>query len=258
MTPNPVKRKLREGKAVIGTWLNLADSIAAEALAALGFEWLVVDAEHGPIDLAAMAHMFQAIGRFPAAPMARIARNAEEHIKRVLDAGAWGFVAPNVRSREEAELVVAAAKYPPTGIRSLGIGRHHLSFKTDPATYYQRANDEILVVLQIEHIDGVRKIDDILSVPGVDACYIGPNDLCASMGLAPSLEPPHREFEDAVQTIKRAAVRRGVAPGIHCATAETVNRRIAEGWRFVGVLGDVRFLTLGAKAVRDAIKDAPA
>lgn len=256
MTPNPVKRKLQEGKAVVGTWLNLPDPIAAEALAALGFDWLVVDTEHGPIDVEPMTYMFQAIGRFPVAPMARIPWNSEENIKRVLDAGAWGFVAPNVRSREEAQLVVAAAKYPPTGIRSLGGGRHHLSFKTDPATYFQRANDEILVVLQVEHIDGVRKIDEILSVAGVDACFIGPNDLCASMGLAPSLEPPHREFEEAVQTIKRAALRHGVPPGIHCASAETVNRRIAEGWRFMGVLGDVRFMTAAAKAARDAIKTA--
>ena len=111
-----------------------------------------------------------------------------------------------------------------------------------------------MVVLQIEHIDCVRKIDEILSVPGVDACFIGPNDLCASMGLSPSLEPSHREFEEAVQTVKRSALKHGVAPGIHCATAETVNRRIAEGWRFVGVLGDVRFMTAGAKAARDAIR----
>ncbi|MBI4589702.1 MAG: 2-dehydro-3-deoxyglucarate aldolase [Candidatus Rokubacteria bacterium] len=253
MITNHVKVKLREGKAVAGTWLNLGDPIAAEAIAALGFDWLVVDTEHSPIGLDAMAHMFQAIGRFPTAPMARIPWNSEEHIKRVLDAGAWGFVAPNVRSRAEAELVVAAAKYPPNGVRSLGIGRHHLSFKTDPATYYQRANDEIVVVLQIEHIDGVRKIDDILSVPGVDACYIGPNDLCASMGLAPSLEPSHREFEDAIQTTKRSALKHGVAPGIHCATVETLNRRVADGWRFMGILGDVRFMTAAAKVARDAI-----
>jgi len=254
MLQNPVKRKLKEGKSAVGTWLNLGDPIAAEALAALGFDWLVVDTEHGPIDLHMMATMFQAIGRYPVAPMARIPGNNEEHIKRVLDAGAWGFVGPNVRSREEAELIVHAAKYPPAGIRSLGTGRQALSFKTDPATYFQKANDEIVVVLQIEHIDAVRKIDDILSVPGVDACYIGPNDLCASMGLTPSLEPPHKEFEEAVQTIRRSAQRHRVAAGIHCATAETVNRRIREGWRFVGILGDLRFMTAAARAARDTIK----
>ncbi|MFQ5897871.1 MAG: HpcH/HpaI aldolase/citrate lyase family protein [Candidatus Methylomirabilia bacterium] len=254
MTTNPVKRKLKDGKAAVGTWLNLGDPIAAEAIAALGFDWLVVDTEHSPIDLHAMATMFQAIGRYPVAPMARIPRANEENIKRVLDAGAWGCVAPNVKSHEEAELIVAAAKYPPRGIRSLGGGRHALSFKTDPQTYFQRANDEIVVVAQIEHIDGVRKIDDILSVRDLDACYIGPNDLCASMGLTPSLEPPHKEFEEAVQTILRSAQRHGVAAGIHCAATATVNRRIREGWRLVGILGDLRFMTDAAKAARDAIQ----
>jgi 4-hydroxy-2-oxoheptanedioate aldolase len=256
MTPNAVKRKLKEGRAAVGTWLNLSDAVAAEAMAALGFDWLVVDTEHSPIDLECLAHMFQAIGRFPTAPMVRIPWNNGENIKRVLDAGAWGFVAPNVRSRAEAELIVSAAKYPPAGGRSLGGGRHHLSFRTDPLTYYQRANDEIVVVLQIEHIDAVRNIDDILSVPGVDACYTGPVDLCASMGLPPTLEPPQREFEEAVQAIRRSALKHGVAPGIHCASPETVNRRIAEGWRFVGLLGDVRFMTAAARAAREAITAA--
>ncbi len=224
MLQNSVKRKLREGNAVVGTLLNLGDPIAAEAIAAVGFDWLVVDTEHGPIDLHAMATMFQAIGRFPVAPMARIPWNSEENIKRVL------------------------------GIRSLGGCRHALSFKTDPATCFQKANDETVVVLQIEHIDTVRKIDDILSVPDIDACFIGPNDLCASMGLVPSLEPPHKEFEEAAQAIFRSAQRHGVAAGIHCATAETVDRRFREGWRFLGILGDLRFMTAGAKAARDAIK----
>jgi 4-hydroxy-2-oxoheptanedioate aldolase len=91
-------------------------------------------------------------------------------------------------------------------------------------------------------------------VPGLDACYVGPNDLCASMGLAPSLEPPHREFEEAMRGLLAAARRHGVAAGIHCATADTVNRRIAEGWTLVGMLNDQRLLVGAAQAVRDAVK----
>jgi 4-hydroxy-2-oxoheptanedioate aldolase len=149
---------------------------------------------------------------------------------------------------------VAACKYPPAGRRSLGSGRFALSFKTDPVTYFAKANDELLLIAQIEHIEAIRNIDAILSVPGVDACYVGPNDLCASMGLAPSLEPPHREFEEAMQTVLAAARRHGVTPGIHCATPATVNRRIAEGWPLVGMVNDQRFLTAAARAARDAVK----
>jgi 4-hydroxy-2-oxoheptanedioate aldolase len=254
MMPNHVKHKLKAGTPAIGTWLNIGDPISAEAVAELGFDWLVIDAEHGPIDRATMATMFAAIGRYPVAPMARLTDISEGAIKRVLDAGGWGFVAPNVKSRDEAELIASAAKYPPQGARSLGWGRHSLSFRTDPQTYFEKANDEILVVAQIEHIDAVDKIDDILSIRGIDACYVGPNDLCASCGLSPSLEPPYREFEEMMQTVLAAARRHEVAAGIQCALPETVNRRIGEGWTLLGIGNDLRFLTASAKAAREAIK----
>jgi 4-hydroxy-2-oxoheptanedioate aldolase len=253
MLSNPVKRRLKDGKPAVGVWLAIGDVIVAEHLAAQGWDWLVVDTEHNPIDLLTMTTMFQAIGRFPTAPMVRIPEISEMAIKRPLDAGAWGFVAPNVKTREEAELVAAYGQYPPQGQRSLGSGRYALSFHTDPATYFQRANDEILRVVQIEHIDAVRNIDAILSVPGIDACFIGPNDLCNSMGLVPSLEPPHREFAEAIQIILGAARKHGVAPGIHNARAETARQRIADGWLMVGCGSDLAYLTAGARAARDVL-----
>ncbi len=254
MTPNHVKRALRAGRAQFGTLLNFGDPLVAEAMASVGFDWLLVDTEHGPIDLAPLATMFATITRYPVAPFARVPALDEAHVKRVLDAGAWGVLAPNVRTREEAERLVAACKYPPAGVRSLGAGRFPLSFRTDPQTYFARANDEILVIVQIEHVDAVKNIDAILSVPGVDACYVGPNDWCASAGLPPSLEPPHPEFEEAMQRVLAAARRHGVAAGIHCASPETVNRRIREGWTLVGMLNDQRLLLGAARAVREAVK----
>ncbi len=254
MTPNHVKQRLRAGKPVFGTLLNVGDPLVAEMMASVGFDWLLVDTEHGPIDVATMATMFATVTRYPVAPLARVHALSEENVKRVLDAGAWGVLAPNVRTREEAELLVAACKYPPAGVRSLGAGRFSLSFKTDPATYFSRANDEILVIVQIEHHEAVKNIDAILSVPGVDAFYVGPNDFCASLGLVPSLEPTHREFDEAMKTIFAAGERHHVAPGIHCATAETANRRIREGWRMVGMLNDQRLLLGAARAARDAVK----
>lgn len=253
MLSNHVKQRLRAGRPAFGTLLHIGDPLAAELMAAVGFEWLLVDTEHGPIDLGPLAAMFAAITRYPVAPLVRVPALSEEHVKRVLDAGAWGVLAPNVRTREQAELLVAACKYPPQGVRSLGAGRFALSFKTDAPAYFARANDEILIIAQIEHVEAVRNIDAILSVPGIDACYVGPNDWCASAGLAPSLEPPHPEFEDAMQTVLAAAHRHGVAAGIHCATAQTVNRRIAQGWTLVGMVSDQRFLVAAAQAARDAV-----
>ena len=254
MIPNHVKRKLRAGRAQFGTLLNFGDPLVAEMMAAVGFDWLLVDTEHGPIDLATLATMFATITRYPVAPLVRVHALSEENVKRVLDAGAWGVLAPNVRTRDEAELLVRACTYPPTGVRSLGAGRFPLSFKTDAATYFQHANAEILVIVQIEHQEAVKNIDAILGVPGVDALYVGPNDFCASLGLAPSLEPPHPEFEEAMQRVLTSARRHGVVAGIHCATAETVNRRIREGWPLVGMLNDQRLLVSAAQAIRQAVR----
>lgn len=254
MIRNHVKQGLEAGRPQFGTLLNFGDPLVAEMMASVGFDWLLVDTEHGPIDLAALATMFATITRYPVAPFARVHALSEENVKRVLDAGAWGVLAPNTRTREEAARLVASCKYPPAGVRSLGAGRFALSFKTDTQSYFAHANDEILTIVQIEHIEAIRNIDAILSVPGVDACYVGPNDLCASMGLPPSLEPPHREFEEAMQAVLAAARRHGVTPGIHCATTDTVNRRIREGWRLVGMLNDQRLLLGAAKGARDAVK----
>lgn len=254
MVRNHVKERLRAGQPAFGTLLNFGDPLVAELMASIGFEWLLVDTEHGPIDLGTLALMFATIGRYPVAPLVRVHALTEENVARVLDAGAWGVLAPNVRTREEAELLVAACKYPPAGVRSLGAGRFALAFRTDPPTYFARANDEVLTIAQIEHIDAIGNLDAILSVEGLDACYVGPNDFCASMGLSPSLEPPHREFADAMGTLLAAARRHGVAPGIHCATVDAVNRRIREGWRLVGMLNDQRLLVGAARAARDAVK----
>ncbi len=254
MLSNHVKQRITRGAPAFGSLLNFGDPLVAEMMAAVGFDWLLVDTEHGPIDLATMATMFATITRYPCAPLVRVHALAEENVKRVLDAGAWGVLAPNVRTREEAELLVRACKYPPRGVRSLGAGRFSLSFMTDAPTYFQRANDEILVIVQIEHHEAIKNIDAILSVPGVDACYVGPNDFCASLGLAPSLEPAHPEFQEAMVTLLAACRRHRVVAGIHCATPDTVNRRIREGWMLVGMLNDQRFLVSAAAAARNAVR----
>src|SRR3989304_7526477 len=132
MLTNEVKRKLKGGKPVGGVWLALGDPIVAESLAAQGWDWLTVDTEHNPIDLLTMAGMFQAIGRYPTAPLARIPEVSELGIKRILDAGAWGFVAPNVKTREEAKIVADFGQYPPRGRGGPGSGPLAPGLQTRP------------------------------------------------------------------------------------------------------------------------------
>jgi 4-hydroxy-2-oxoheptanedioate aldolase len=248
MRTNYVKRKLKAGQPSVGTWLGLADPTAARFLARVGFDWLNVDMEHNPISIETAAAMFGAIADTGTCPLARIPWNTAENVKRVLDCGAWGIVVPMVNSREEAEAAVAAAKHPTVGIRSIGGSLHALNFATDTATYYARANDEILVVIQAEHYLAVERADEIFSVPGVDAVFIGPNDLLASMGRPPSMETEDEEFVQALEHIRVTAQKYGVAPGLHVSSAEAANRRIEEGFRFVAIASDIRFMVGQAQA----------
>lgn len=244
MRVNHVRQRLKAGEPSIGTWLSLPSPEAAEHVSRLPLDWLVIDAEHSAVDIRTLAQMFTAMSASGIAPMVRIPWNTPENFKRVLDAGAWGVVVPMVNTREEAEQAVAAARYYPDGNRSVGGGRHALSWDSSGADYFRQANDQVLVVLQIEHIEGVRNADDILSVPGVDACFIGPNDLAASMGLGlgVSLESDIPELVDAIMHIRDTCIKHGVATGIHTSGAEGVNMRISQGFQFCALASELRYM----------------
>ncbi len=247
MRANHVRRRLQSGEASIGCWLSLPSPEGAEFISKLGFDWLVVDTEHNPIDIRTMGQMFAAMSGSNTAPMVRIPWNHAEHFKRVLDAGAWGVVVPMVNSREEAEAAVSATRYHPIGDRSVGGSRHAISFETTATEYYRHANDEILLIVQIEHIAGVEHAEEILSVPGVDACFIGPNDLAASMGLGLGIpmEWDHPQIVEAIAHVRETCVRHGVAPGIHCSGAAAVNQRLGEGFRFCAMASELRYMLGG-------------
>lgn len=254
MRVNTVKQRLREGQTAIGTWLVFPDPFEAQIVARLGFDWVNVEMEHTPITLETAALMFQAIAHAGSVPLVRIPWNTAENVKRVLDCGAWGVIFPMQNSAAEVEQAVAAVKHPPIGFRSIGGYLHALSFDTDPATYYERANQETLVVVQAEHIRAVENADEILQVPGIDAVFIGPNDLSASMGLKPSTDCADPRVAEAVEHVRATALKYGVAPGIHVMNGEDANRRIAEGFRFIALASDQRFLVAGARAELGKIK----
>ncbi|HLT17814.1 MAG TPA: aldolase/citrate lyase family protein [Thermomicrobiales bacterium] len=253
MLGNHARRRLEAGEPSIGTWLSIPSPEAAALVARLGFDWLTVDAEHSPVDILTLARMFSAISAHGAAPMVRIPWNTPENFKRVLDAGAWGIVVPMVNSREEAEQAVEATRYHPLGRRSVGGSGHALSFRAATSDYYARANDEILLVLQIEHIEGVENCEEILSVPGVDACFIGPNDLAASMGLGigTPLESDHPQVVEAIDHILKTAQKVGVAPGIHTSGVKGMNMRIEQGFQYLALASESRYMVA---ALTDALE----
>src|SRR5437660_8496 len=219
MRANPVKRALREGQASMGTWLSLGSITAARFLARAGFAWLTVDIEHSLVDWETAAHMFGAIADADCVALARVPANRHDHIKRVLDNGAMGVVVPMVNSRDEALAAVSAAKYPPVGTRSVGGSVHALNFQTTAADYFAHADEELLIVLQCEHIQAVENADAIFSVPGIDAMFVGPNDLAASMRTKDGKGPSGAATKEALDHILAACKKHKVAPGIHCGSA---------------------------------------
>lgn len=240
MQPNAVKEKLQSGQVSVGTWVSLASSLSAEYLAHQGFDWIVVDTEHSPVDIETTLHCFQAIAGTGSVAMARVAWNDPVLIKRLLDAGALGLVVPMVNTVEEAKRAVSAMRYPPAGIRSKAGVRASTVYGAD---YPERANDEILAIIQIEHIDAVDRVEQILSVEGLDACFVGPNDLAGSMGVEVG-DPAH---EEAIQRTLAAAGSVGVAAGIHCPDSRAVNLRAQQGFQFVALASDARMLVARAQ-----------
>ena len=197
-----------------------------------------------------------AIERRGAVPLVRLASNDPVQCKAVLDSGAAGVIVPMVNSKAEAELAVRSVKYPPAGMRGAAVARAH-DYGPGFADYMRSANDETLVIVQIEHVDAVSRIDEILSVPGIDGTFIGPYDLSASMGLPGQLT--HPDVEAAKRRVLDAALARGLAAGIHATdpvtAAADLERSVVAGYRFIALSSDM--LLLG-HAARSLVRQNPA
>src|SRR5947209_7722530 len=249
MRANPVKQALRAGQPSVGTWLSLGSITAARFLARAGWAWLTVDIEHSLVDWETATHMFAAIADAGCTALARVPANRHDHIKRVLDNGAHGVVVPMVNSRAEAEAAVSAVLYPPAGTRSVGGSVHALNFGTTANDYYAHANDELLVVLQCEHIQSVENADAIFAVPGIDAIFVGPNDLAASMRGKDGRPPGGEATSQAMKHILETCRKHKVAAGVHCGSADEALHRIEEGWQFIAIGSELRLMLDGTNEI---------
>jgi len=242
MKTNPIKEKLRRGEPTFGTWLSLGNLHATRVLARSGFEWLTLDLEHAAIDWSQAAVIFAAVADAGCVPLARVPEGDHYCIKRVLDAGAWGIVVPMVDTAEQARAAIAAARYPPVGNRSAGGGMHALNFAAAAGEYYERANDEVLVVLQTESPQGVRNAEEIYTLPGCDAIFIGPNDLRFNMRTPDGGKPTDEEHEALIQEVLRVGKRVGTPTGIHVMDPQSALKRAGQGMQFIAVGSDLRML----------------
>jgi 4-hydroxy-2-oxoheptanedioate aldolase len=249
MRPNAVKRALKASQISYGTWLSLGSITAARFMARSGLDWLTIDIEHSLCDWETATHMLASIADAGCVALARVPANRHDHIKRVLDNGAHGVVVPMVNTRQEAEDAVAAMLYPPRGTRSVGGSVHALNFAATAADYFSKVDDELLVVLQCEHIQAVENAESIFSVPGIDVIFVGPNDLAASMrskdGKPPSAEATNQALKHILATCKK----HNVTPGYHCMTADEAAMRAEQGWQFLAIGSELKFMLSGTAEV---------
>jgi len=237
---NVVKKKLAEGDYSIGSWITIASPTVAEIMGGAGFDWLGIDGEHGAIGLESIQVLMQTMAATPAMPLVRVAANDRVLIKRVLDLGASAIMVPMVNSAAEAEMAVRATRFPPRGVRGVGLARAHGYSLEDRAEYLKEADGEILVAIQIEHTEAVSRIDEIVKVEGVDVVFLGPEDLAASLGYLG--RPDHPVVADALEVVLRAAKRAGVPAGIPAVSVEEAEARLEEGYRFIQLGVDVLYL----------------
>jgi 4-hydroxy-2-oxoheptanedioate aldolase len=256
MRINPVKEKLRRGEVSYGTWLSLGDLYATRVLARLGFDWLTLDIEHSAIDWSQATTIFAAIADAGCVPLARVPEGSHHYIKRVLDAGAFGIVVPMVDTVEQAKTAIAAAYYPPTGNRSVGGGMHSMNFDATAGDYYMQANDNILVVLQTESPQGVENAEAIYSLPGVDAIFIGPNDLRFQMRSGDGTFPTADEHEAMVQRVVATGKAAKCPTGIHAMDPMAALERAKQGMQFIAIGSDLRMMTQKAQEIVEFIRPA--
>jgi len=253
MKQTKLKQKLTDGETTIGCWMTLAHPAIAEIMVQAGFEWIVVDLEHSAIGIGEAIELIRVIELAGAAPLVRLTSNDANLVKRVMDGGAHGVIIPMINSEEEARRAVRAVYYPPRGSRGVGLSRAH-AYGAAFAEYRQWLEGEAVVIVQIEHIDGVRDLERILSVDGVDGYIVGPYDLSASLGVPGDFENP--DVVAALHRIGEVGRKLRKSGGVHIVEPdpEVLARRIAEGFNFIAYSVDIRMLDRACRAVSNIIR----
>lgn len=240
---NHFKQQLAAGAPLDGLWMSLCSPLAAEALGLVGFDWLLIDTEHAPADLAQVQPLLQAASAGNSSLVVRPAWNDKVLIKRALDMGAQTLLIPFVQTAEEAAAAVEATRYPPEGIRGVA-GATRASRYGLAKDYFARANSELAVLTQVETVEALERLEEIAAVPGVDGVFIGPSDLAASFGKLGS--PADPVVQDAIQSAAARLAKVGTPAGILATNATDARRYRDWGFQFVAGAVDLGLMMRAA------------
>jgi 2-dehydro-3-deoxyglucarate aldolase len=238
------RTRLKRKEILLGSLLTLPSPEVAEILAMTGLDWLFIDLEHSTMGAGEAQAILQAVGGRVDC-LLRLPLNDEIWIKKALDTGAAGIILPQVNTAEEARRAVSLSRYPPQGSRSVGLARAH-GYGMKFQEYLERANEEVVVVIQAEHILAVQNIDALVGVEGVDAVLVGPYDLSASMGLVGQVD--HPEVRAAIERVRRACQEKGMPLGIFATTTQRASHFLSQGFNLLAVGSDALFLSQAASS----------
>jgi 4-hydroxy-2-oxoheptanedioate aldolase len=246
---NPLRALWRAGEQSVGTWCSLAEPTVVEIVAQSGFDWVIVDWQHGQFGAGDLATMINVAASAGATPLVRVPLNEPWMLQKALDMGAYGVVVPLVNTVGDARRAAAATRYPPHGVRSFGPVRASAAIGWEP----DRVNAEVVCIVQIETREALENVEALAATPGVDALFVGPADLAVSLGLG--LGAP--ELDDLLGPVFAAAARHRLPVGRHCNTAGEARTALAGGFAFVAVGGDTEFLADACVAAAAAARTQP-
>lgn len=246
-----LKKRLKQGETLNGCWLNLGSSLTAEIVGLSGFDWVLIDLEHGAGGEKDVLHQLQALEHTPAAPIVRVESYERQRIHRVLDMGAEGIMCPRINNLEEAKQAVSALLYPPEGSRGVAKMVRATGFGKDFDAYRTQAKDNILGVLQIETVEVLDHLDTIAALEGIDVLFIGPADLSMALGIFGQFD--HPTFKDALKATVNAAQKAGKATGILLFNPEDYPIYHEMGIRMIACGADATFIANGARTMADRL-----
>ncbi len=244
------RQRVLKREILKGTFINLGSSITVEIAGKAGFDWLLIDLEHGVGDHETLVHQLQATGNTNAEPFVRIAANETPRYKRVLDLGARGVMVPWVSNVEEAELAVISMRYPPQGIRGVASLNRACQFGQDFDNYYATANEELVTVVQIETVEAVENAGAMAAIDGIDVLFVGPTDLTTNYGISRQFD--HPTYREAVAKVNAACISAGKAAGILLANTGQIKQAKEDGFTFIAVGSDGGVLANGMKNLVEA------
>jgi 2-keto-3-deoxy-L-rhamnonate aldolase RhmA len=244
--PTTFRQRVLRGDVLLGAFLNLDSPAAAELCARAGFDWLIIDLEHGAGNEAGLVPMLNAIEITPSAALVRPASGERIRIGRALDLGATGIMVPRLDTVDEVRQAVSYLRYPPDGVRGVALLTRGARFGTVPHAEVKSLNADVVGIIQIESATAVASVDEIAAIDGVDVLFVGPSDLSHSLGIPGQLE--HPDYLAALDSVVAAARAAGKSAGILIRQARDLQRHLQLGFRFVGIGSDAGFVVDAAAA----------